>query len=320
MSRKMIIILIILTFILVAGISPSAKAFVGVSHFLASPRIIAMGGAYVAVADDANAVFLNPAGLGDLTYGDLYTSYGSLPENIKQYYFVGSTSLKDFGGLGLGYYMVGFFDEPVYEKDISTGQFIEVGKATFQNGDLALSYGYRFFDWFLIGVKGHRLFAELSSTDNSLPDFNGEGYGLDLGILLKPFHNFSMGILFENLYATDFIYNDGMHESIPSGMHLGFSYLPTHHNILLAMDLYSSNLEQNTDIDTVSMGGEYTLLKNIKIRLGCQFDKNVDENYEGIGSAGLGINLFKNLQFDYAWKGMKDTSADSHYFSLGYNI
>ena len=44
----------------------------------ASPRIIAMGGAYVAVADDANAVFLNPAGLGENNSNDL-----SLCRNLK---------------------------------------------------------------------------------------------------------------------------------------------------------------------------------------------------------------------------------------------
>ncbi|MFH1617681.1 MAG: hypothetical protein ABIB65_03815 [Candidatus Margulisiibacteriota bacterium] len=37
-----------------------------VPAFAVSPRAISMGGAFVGVADDSDAVFYNPAGLGNL--------------------------------------------------------------------------------------------------------------------------------------------------------------------------------------------------------------------------------------------------------------
>jgi len=322
MSEKAIISSIIFVLIFSTGLCSAAQALLGASPYLASPRIIAMGGALVAVVDDANAVFLNPADLGDLTYGDLSTSYGSLPENLKQYYFVGSAGFKDFGGLGLGYYMVGFFDEPMDVLD-GSGNVIGLVNSTCWNGDLAVGYGKRIGEGILLGGRVRRLsqevkFTVVTSESGLLEDLNnsGEGYGLDVGLLIKPFYGFSVGILFENLYTTDFIYNDGMHESIPSGMRLGFSYLPTNPNILLAMDFRSDNIEESSDIDAISIGSEIDVSGWLKLRFGYLFE-NDSASYAGTGSAGLGINFLDNFRFDYAYRKWGGMAFDEHYFSLG---
>ena len=49
------------------------------------PRAIAMGQAFVAVADDANAVYWNPAGLNQLGGSEITAQYDVFIETVRAY-------------------------------------------------------------------------------------------------------------------------------------------------------------------------------------------------------------------------------------------
>ena len=66
------------------------------------PRVIAMGQAFSAVADDANAIYWNPAGLRQLGGIHLMASYDVFIETVRYQYFAGATKLGNDAAIGLG--------------------------------------------------------------------------------------------------------------------------------------------------------------------------------------------------------------------------
>ncbi len=320
MSRKVIISSVIFALILSTGLCSSVQALFGSSLSLASPRIIAMGGAYVAVADDANAVFLNPAGLGRQRSNDFSLNHGSLLNDLDQYSFSVDVGLAEYGKLGVGYNVIG-----TYNIQITDASGNLIGTCEWYNKDIAISYGLQIYDWFLFGLKAHRLSLESktycsSGESFSLEDAEGEGYGLDIGILLRPFKDFYVGLSIGDFYTTNLKRNSGVSDKIPTSAVLGVAYQPIKDRVLLAMDLQCDNTEQNIDVDSISIGSEFFLAKWFKFRLGVLFSKVDDSNYDGSGSAGLGFNFLDNLQFDYALRRPSDAMTDAHYFSLGARI
>jgi long-subunit fatty acid transport protein len=63
-------------------------------------RALAMGEAYVAVANDASAIFWNPAGIANVKSGDFFAGYTNWPADINLYSaaFVKKTSIGHLGG------------------------------------------------------------------------------------------------------------------------------------------------------------------------------------------------------------------------------
>jgi long-subunit fatty acid transport protein len=59
-------------------------------------RALAMGEAYVAVANDASAIFWNPAGIAQLESGDIFLGYTDWPADINLY----STAIVTKTGFG----------------------------------------------------------------------------------------------------------------------------------------------------------------------------------------------------------------------------
>ena len=323
MSRKILIALIILVIGLCHYVQAATVSLSGLTLFsTASPRIIAMGGAYVAVADDANSIFMNPAGLGrENRPNDILINYGTLPGDIRQYCFAGDVGIVNYGRIGLGYNIDGMFGSPLYSAD--TGSVI--GTIDYYYSEAAISYGYAVNDWLCLGAKAHRLSTgmKISDVPSSEPwanlGYSGEGYGAGFGLLLKPFGELSIGLLIDNIISTGMQYSN-MNERIPPSATLGLSFKPIKEKLLLAIDIMRYNLERGGDNDVYSLGGEFAPFESVRIRIGGHFSKDDNAKYVGTPSAGLGLNIFKNIQFDYTWQRPSETSVDSHYFSLGYKF
>lgn len=220
--------------------------------------------------------------------------------------------MGNYGNLGIGYDVIGIYGIQFTD---SSGNPAGIGEWYTKN--VAVSYGVQIYDRILLGVKGHRISVNGNGSNDvaDIADADGYGYGMDLGILTTPFENISLGLLVSDLYATKLERNSGISEEIPTSAVLGIAYQPISNKGLLAIDLQSDNIEQNIDIDSISIGGEISFVEWLKFRLGVLYSKNNSSNYTGIGSVGLGFSLFKKLKFDYALR--KPNGSDAHYFSLG---
>ncbi|MBN3033831.1 MAG: signal peptide peptidase SppA [Candidatus Saganbacteria bacterium] len=169
-----------------------------------STRALGMGGAFSAVADDAGAVFCNPAGLAEPGFG--YTT-GSLDSQLTRNEFT-------YSALKLGY--LGYSEGKVAGPG--------VGQVTFS----AFGFGNR-YGWLNWGTNYKTFSATIGGAAS-------EGWSGDLGLLLRITPQFKVGVVAREVLTTQA-------RLAPASLRLGLGYRPFNNNqLVLAADaeLYRS--------------------------------------------------------------------------------
>jgi len=154
-----------------------------------SPRAEAIGGGFTAMADDASAVYYNPAGLVQIEGRQVMLAYINYPADIT-HTFAGFTMPLRFGGvLGLGYYGLdaGEMNRTDYKYPYGDGTtFGAKGYA------VSLSYGRYLTDRFSVGAT-FKLVDELLETERAT------GWAADVGTIYNTgFRNFRITMLISN--------------------------------------------------------------------------------------------------------------------------
>ena len=176
----------------------------GAANFLKIPvgaRGTSLGGAFTAVADNADAVFYNPAGLGLLAVPELSYAYNNyLPGVSQQWLAAAYPAARGTLGLGVNYLSVRAFDS--YDSaDNRTGSVSAY--------DLAFHLGYGgALETGLELLPSLRYGAAVKYISERLDTSKASGYGLDAGLLLlTPVKALRFGLGLENLAASrlDFI-------------------------------------------------------------------------------------------------------------------
>ena len=127
----------------------SANAVVNIQNVGAGARSASLGNSYVAIADDADAVFANPAGLGQLSNTQMaYTNVSLLYTGIE--------------GDDLGQHVVSFA-KPMGNFGIGLGYY---------NDDARIHLDGNGFNWSLL------VGSEMLFTDNLSMYFGGSFYGM----------------------------------------------------------------------------------------------------------------------------------------------
>jgi hypothetical protein len=286
----------IISFILVCCVTHAATGDGGdAGAFLKNGlgvRPISMGKAFVAVADDTNAGYWNPAGLAIMHSPQMSAMYS----NPMNYALIGGAGVKDIGyhtvsaaypmrfgavGLNLAYLSVGDIEEVIKG---SNGEPIFTGNK-FEDKELAviLSYANSITDQVQLGLN-------LKFVQQSLWDNKGSGIGLDIGALYEPVYNLTLGLMLQDLVEPKLkLLEDGTEYSIPRKLRLGISYKMMDDMVLVA-----------TDIDKASgrsvkfhVGAEIEPMKDLAFRVGYTTDT-------GEISAGVGVQV-SLIQLDYGF-------------------
>ncbi len=148
-------------------------------------RSAGMGNAGVAVADNASAVFWNPAGLAYQTGTEFGLTHSNwLPEfnaNLYYEYFVAKRHFRGWGTFGghLTYLNLG-------EHEYRDAQNNDLGK--FRSYDLAagLSWGFKATDRLSVGTGARLIYSSLANVAVGTQKTNpGVSIGIDLGALYK---------------------------------------------------------------------------------------------------------------------------------------
>ena len=256
----------------------------------------AMGGAFTALANDANASYYNPAGLSGCKTGEVMFMHWvfSEVEQVSVDYLALSYPLQS-GALGFAW----------VRKGATLEEGINNTESTMSESDLYISYGMKLIDNLSAGMS-------LKRTSISSKIGDGSGIGFDAGIIFRPLkaHNWTLGVAGKNL-MTDM--KDEMVDpfySFGTAYSVGFS--ENMHNISVAFDLITKNDVNEAEGMNVKFatGLEYALsLSDYIFALRGGINSNA-------ASAGFGI-AWNYLAFDYAIVLMsEDTIGDSHKFGI----
>ena len=233
-------------------------------------RPLSMGGAFIAVADDANAITWNSAGLPGLrrteftsTYADLYAM------NINQSYFGFVRPFSDRIALGIDWSNLGFEDSELM----------------YSENKLNFALGIQAHRKFSFGLTLKYLMRDMQLDGTSYGKSSGIGY--DAGIIYQPLKTLKVGLGFYDLNGTQISYKDKTSEEVlGQAFKLGIAYMPIN-GLTIAAD-YG---------DRVHAGIEYVLASRIGFRAGIQKGLSNEKDML-IPSAGISLK-FRSLFIEY---------------------
>ena len=140
-------------------------------------RPLSMGGAFIAVADDANAITWNPAGLPGLRRTEFTSTYANLYNmGITQSYIGFVRPFSDRIALGFDWSNVGYDD-----NELSYGE-----------NKLNFAAGAQPNKLFSFGLTLKYLMRDMLLDEASYGKSSGIGY--DAGFLIQPLKNLKLGI------------------------------------------------------------------------------------------------------------------------------
>lgn len=281
------------------------------------PRAKAMGGAFVATANDVSAIYWNPAGLVNLERKELFVSHTEWLADVN-YDFAGFTT--PIGNLGvLGFSLTSLTMPSMTVRTVlqpeGTGQL-------FDASDLALgiSFATRLTDRFAVG-------ANIKYIQSSISNSTAETVAIDLGMLFNSdFHNLNFGVSMSNfggsmkLSGTDTeIQVDvapgqfGNNDRIQGTLTTESFQIPLTLRAGLAMDIFESSttttrlaidaVVPNDNKQYVNVGAEFVALKMIAFRAGYR-TLFLSESEEGLTlGVGIGTDLGSDarINVDYAY-------------------
>jgi len=256
-----------------------------------SARAVGMGEAFLAISDDASAIYYNPAGLVQLEGLEAMASHISYPADIN-YEFLGVAYPK-FGGVwGLGLYMLNSGDMPLTtyphpsdEEPFSSGQTF-----TAKEYAAALSYGVSLTDRFSMGLT-------FKFIDQLYEEKRATGWAADVGTLYNTgFRGFKIAMVISN-FGSDLKFIRLTHP-LPMNFKFGGSIDMIHngsHRATIALE----GSHPNDNLEKFNGGMEYWYNDLLAIRVGKRFNNDTGGFTAGAGLK-VGLSKFK-LGFDYAY-------------------
>jgi hypothetical protein len=282
-------------------------------------KALAMGGAFVSLADDGFASYWNPAGLVQLSQKELTLMHAETFGSLVNHDFIGyviplkkkekksalALSLLGLSGGGIKITELenpkeplGPANRPRVKKEESHGDYV-----------LFFSYAQEVKKKFSLGGNVKIIYRHLALN-------SAFGFGLDWGILARIHKNFSFGLNLMDAFTTTLFYDTGTKESIYPTLKVGFNFHKEtgDFKIVLSSDAdlriegrkYASQLwVEEKSLDT-HFGGELSYQNRLFGRMGID---------QGNFTAGAGL-LIKKFMVDFAFLNHKDLD-NSYQFSLG---
>jgi hypothetical protein len=281
-------------------------------------RALGMGEAYVALANDASAIFWNPAGISNLESGDIFMGYTNWPADINLY----STALvtkTGFGHIGGSFTILntGLMNRTVPTDD--DGNFS--GTFAYEDWAAGLTYSRYLTDKFAFGTT-------LKLVREKLAEWDDLGWAVDIGTFYNTgYKSLRIGMAIMN-FGPDMQFDvkdvDGVAGGIPDGIDNdgdGFVDndteeeavpLPLAFRAGVAVDIMETASSKATlsaelmhpsdNEERYNFGGEYLLSNMLAVRAGWKVNSD-----EGGFTAGAGLKLPVSsfeASFDYAYNNL----------------
>ncbi len=259
-----------------------------------SARAVGMGNAFLATANDASAIYYNPAGLPQLMQREIILTHVDYPADIT-YDFGGlAYPMRRFGGVfGVGFYFLNSGD-----IDFTTYPLPSLGTAwssgqTFAAKEyaVAVSYGRYLTQRFSIG-------ATVKFIDELYEEERAMGWAADIGTLYNTgFRNFKIGMVMANFGPDLKFIRDSY--PLPISFKFGVSMEVLNfgdHKTLVDMEVG----HPNDNLEKFNGGIEYSYKDFLTLRAGDQFGYDTGDFSFG---AGVKIPVYNKtkLRVDYGF-------------------
>jgi len=266
-------------------------------------RGLGIGRAYSVLADDASAIFSNPAGILKTEKFSVVSMSGNMLSEIPYMMAAGSYKMQN-GVLGVGF--VGASVSGINEAIIVNGTPEITGNTgSYANNVIVLSYASssKISDRDLSYGVNLKLLSQGFSGSQSFEAGRSSGMDLDFGLLMPVNQNITASFALKNLMPGN---NIGKYE-LPMSINAGVGY-KAKDDLFLALD---SEIGGNGFL--LKAGAEWNPIDMLFLRGG------VDQAKDGMDIAfGLGTKV-KGFKFDYAYHTFAGISEfSSHFFSIGY--
>jgi len=263
-------------------------------------RALAMGGAFVAVADDATATCWNPAGLAQLDDTRLAGMSTDLYGLGITHQYVGATTSFANLGIGLGWERASIGGQVVDGSGGLGASFTWTEQAII--GSLATNV----MD---IGMAGANV--KYYMADSGLGD-SASGFGFDLGLLVSLGDMFVIGVNAMDLAGSTISWDGGATDVVSGVYKAGLAMSLADDMLVLAADV---DFDGSALGDT-HVGLEFNVIDELALRGGVVLTDNFQEYHFTVGA---GINV-AGLYVDAAYvleETLGNTLVLSAEFSLG---
>ncbi len=297
--RKFSIAVLILLFAGIARGQNDGAANTGLSFLKLGigARSIAMGDAYVSLADDGTAFIYNPARINSTENGNVTAMFNKTMLDMTTN-FVGAKFRMNKFGLGIGLLKTTVSDIEVRNNP---GAPIETFNSDNFAGGISLCYDIQ--SNFTAGITVKMLYEKIYIDEAS-------GYGLDFGANYK-INDVSFAVVLSNIGSMNALYN--AETKLPTALRFGGSYVLRKNNFTFTGALDGYKILDGGVLHT-HMGAEAGYKDFIFLRAGYQ------TGYENRSfSAGLGLK-YKSLYIDYAFQPYTIGFGSGNSMSLGFNF
>lgn len=329
--KKLIIIYIVLAGC-VFGQSKVGSTAAPFLNIAVGPRAVAMGGAFIATANDVTSLYWNPAGASRAEINSAFFSHSKWFADINYSWAGAMVNLGSVGavGLSLGYLNYGDLEVTTLREPEGTGEFF-----TPSDMYMALTYAYNLTDRFSIGGSVKYINQKIWNSSASTVAFDlgtlfiSDIYGLRIGATISNFGS-DMKIDGKDLFVQKDVNNQvfGNNDQILAKLNTDEFPLPLTFKVGVAMDLVNSDMHKFTigadawhptdNDESLNVGAEYVFHNLIALRGGYKslFLNNTEEGL----TLGFGLNYDfapnVGIFVDYAYQdfGVLDYTQ---YFSLG---
>ncbi len=280
-------------------------------------RAIGMGGAFVGTADDATALYWNPAGISRIDRIQAVFAHTQWIADLNFNFAGFSFPLGQFGNLGAFITSMDYGD-----MQVRTVQAPEGTGELFSASDMAigLSYSRALTDRFTIGFNAKYIYQNIWHE-------TARGFAMDIGTLfVTGLKGLRIGATLSN-FGTDLrmqgkdvlVFHDinpyiiGNNDRIPANLKTESWPLPLNFQFGLAMDVIHTNMTKITlaldavhpsdNTESVNVGGEYAFRNLFFLRLGYR-DLWLQDGEQGMTfGAGFASHFIGNLSLylDYAY-------------------
>lgn len=274
----------------------------------AGARGPAMGGAFSPVADDASAIYWNPAGLSSLEKREVSLAYNAYFKDTAAQ-FLGYAHPMRHGTFGLGVSMFGVKD--IDKRSATGGDADTADLGQFDTKDIAVSFGWA--SRMNLGAGRLKWGAAAKYISSDLESKTARTGAVDLGLMYNFREDGGLTASLAVLNLGGSLKFDKESDPLPLNVKPGVAWkrdVGGMGKLTLALD---ADLLVNDGIAYVQPGLEWWAHPLLALRTGYQFGRDEDAG-SGFG-AGIGLRLLP-FMMDYAFVPYGDL-GDTHRISLG---